>query len=71
MEYSQRFEEYLAGIHTKLNPQILDDELPDSFNDWLGDLDGEDFMKWAELYGQQEYLAGKKSILNQLKGVHS
>ncbi len=64
---NQTFEEYLADIHIKIHPEILDDDLPDHFDNWLGELSGEDYMEWAELYGKEQYLAGQQFALNQLK----
>lgn len=43
-------EDFLLERHHELYPTILDDELPDAFNDWLGNLDAEDWMRYAEEY---------------------
>lgn len=45
------FEEYLQSVHMELFPTTLDDDLPDSFNDWLGTLDGEEYVRHGEAYG--------------------
>lgn len=57
------FEEYLKEICFKINPCILDDEMSDFFNDWLRELDREDYIEWAELFGKEMYLKGKEAIL--------
>lgn len=31
-------------------PQILDDDLPDHFDDWVGTLDAEDLIRYADEY---------------------
>jgi hypothetical protein len=60
----QTFEQFLAEeVHYKLFPTVLDDDLPDHFNDWLGTLDVENLMSWAELYGKAQYLAGEEALL--------
>lgn len=49
MKY-ENFEDFLADKHMEEHPQILDDDLPDHFNDWLGNLDGEEYIKYADEY---------------------
>ena len=44
------FEEFLQYKHMELFPQILDDELPDAFDEWLEELQFEDFIKYANEY---------------------
>jgi len=44
------FEEYLETIHFEENPQLLDDDLPDAFNDWLGELDNDELIIYADQY---------------------
>jgi hypothetical protein len=60
------FEEYLKEIHTKIY-HGTDDDMPDAFDNWLGEIDGEEYMKWAELFGQQRFLEGKKEVLTKLQ----
>lgn len=56
----KNFEEYLKEIHAELFPQLLDDDMPDHFDDWLGSLDGEEYINYADLYGE----AIKKEFVN-------
>lgn len=63
----QTFEQYLQEIHAEIFPQILDDDLSDHFDDWLSELDGEGYIKWAESYGKKLYLRGGLDALNKLK----
>lgn len=44
---NQPFEDFLKDKHFELNPQLLDDDLPDAFDNWLGTLDGEDYIKYG------------------------
>ncbi|MEK6878041.1 MAG: hypothetical protein AABY22_00455 [Nanoarchaeota archaeon] len=60
------FENYLEDICFKTNPTILDDDMPDFFDNWLGELEGEDYMKWAESFGQEMYLKGKEDLLENI-----
>lgn len=40
--------DYLEYIHAEDYPAVLDDELPDHFNDWLGRLDRSDIIVYAK-----------------------
>jgi len=44
------FEAYLQEVHQQENPEILDDDLPEAFNDWLSKLEGYEFTECAESY---------------------
>lgn len=41
------FEDFLKEKHYEMFPQLLDDDLPDAFDNWLGTLDGEDYIKYG------------------------
>ena len=45
------FELFLQEKHFEENPQILDDDLTDACNDWLENLQADDFIKYGEEYG--------------------
>ncbi len=53
------FEEYLEEICFQINPTVLDDNMSDFFDNWLGELDGEDYIKWGELYGKEMFILGE------------
>jgi len=55
----QTFENYLSDIHLKQNPEILGDDLPDRFYDWLAELDVDDVIKYADEFAIQN----KKELL--------
>lgn len=61
---TQTFEDFLEEICFELNPMVLDDDMPDFFDNWIGELEGEDYIKWGELYGKKQFLAGKESFLS-------
>jgi hypothetical protein len=44
------FEEYLKDLFHQEHPMLLDDELGDKFNDWLGDRQGGDILSYAVVY---------------------
>lgn len=46
------FEGYLKEIHMENNPTILDDDLPDAYNDWVASLQADDFIAFADNYVQ-------------------
>lgn len=60
---NQTFEQFLQDIHFQLFPMILDDDLPDAFEDWIAEIDVEKVLEWGNLYGKQQYLIGKEEIL--------
>lgn len=57
------FEDFLKEVHFKIFIQVLDDDLVEDFDNWLENLDGEEYIKWGEFYGREQYLAGQGSIL--------
>lgn len=49
------FEQFLSEKHVEQNPQLLDDMIPDDFNDWLCErVDIEDVIRWAEDWHNKE-----------------
>jgi hypothetical protein len=62
------FEEFLEERHAENFPMLLDDDMPDHFADWLGTLDGEDYIKYAEAYGKEAYNLG--SYHGHKDGLH-
>lgn len=42
------FEKFLQEKHAEAYPMLLDDDMPDHFDDWLGQLDGEEYIAFAE-----------------------
>ena len=46
----ETFEQFLHMKHMEAEPQILDDDLPDAFNDWL-EMDADEFIKLGQEYG--------------------
>jgi hypothetical protein len=48
------FEDFLQYKHMEDCPMVLDDDLPDHFNDWLTELDIETWLKFGEEYGREQ-----------------
>ena len=46
------FEQYLRELHAK-DYTGTDDDMPDAFEDWLGELDVADAIRLAENYGKE------------------
>ena len=61
----QTFKNYLMEVHCINNPEILDDDLPDHFDNWLSIESQESIIEYAELFGKKQYLTGKDEILNK------
>ena len=44
------FEEFLKDQHMELFPALLDDDIPDHFDNWLGSLNSDDFIGYADAF---------------------
>ena len=42
------FIDYLQEIHFEKNPMILDDDLSDHFDNWMGDIEQDEMIKYAD-----------------------
>lgn len=63
----QTFEEFMQEVHFQTHPQLLDDDIPDSYDAWIGNQDIEEMMDWAQLYGRQCWLNGKEEVLANIQ----
>jgi hypothetical protein len=62
----KNFEDYLQNKHGA-NYAGLDDDMPDKFDTWLSELDGEEYINFADEYGAIKMLEGKEFILEGLR----
>ena len=53
MNRADDFENWLMEYHSENNPEILDDMLPDCFNDWVCDLDSDEWIRLGNLYAKR------------------
>jgi hypothetical protein len=60
------FEDFLAEVHAGIFTTVQDDDLPDHFDNWLGTLDGDEYIKWADLFAREQYLAGQDNVLSKV-----
>ena len=52
------FEDFLQQYHADNNREVLDDDLPDAYEDWVGNLEADEVMELAEkaiIYYQKIY----------------
>lgn len=49
----ENFEAFLEEEFMKLEPQILDDDLPDAFDNWISNLDAQEFLDYGDEYGKK------------------
>ena len=47
------------------------DHFEKAFDNWLSNLEGEDYMIYAELFGQEMYLEGKEKVKSDFGGFKS
>ena len=52
LKVDKDFECWLMEYHCENNPETLDDMLPDCFNDWVADLDCEEFLRLGNKYAR-------------------
>lgn len=45
-----KFEDYLKTKFSEESPSVLDDDMPDAFDSWLGELSADDFISFADQY---------------------
>ena len=43
------FTEYLQAKHIEKYPQVLDDDLPDHFDNWVVELDPAQLIEWGDI----------------------
>jgi hypothetical protein len=73
MKYKD-FEDFMQTMHMEDNPMLLDDDLPDHFGEWLGGLDGEEWLEYGQKYAdivactckQKEDIPGFEGTLKTL-----
>lgn len=61
----KNFENYLREKHADQYVG-LDDDMPDDFEDWVGNLDTQELIDHAEVYGLSRFNAGMKEVLDQM-----
>ena len=59
MKYKD-FTDFLTYKHMALHPELLDDDIPNHWDNWLADLDVDTLVKWAD-----EYAASLRSMLGR------
>ena len=59
------FEKYLEDRCFELHPEILDDDMPDFFDNWLGDQDIESLLVYSEGWGRHI----KNTILQEVTNL--
>ena len=58
------FEKYLEDQCFEENPTILDDDMPDFFEDWLGKQDVESLLIYSEGWGRHIKLTILRAVTN-------
>lgn len=67
-EFIELNRERLQELHAQ-DYMGTDDDMPDYFDSWLCTLNGEDYIKYGQSYGERTYIKGKfdltESIVNK------
>jgi hypothetical protein len=56
----ESFEEFLGRMHMADEPMVLDDDLPDAFDNWLSNLGVDLIIAYAEKWHVEQLLADLK-----------
>lgn len=56
----ETFEEFLGRMHMEDEPMVLDDDLPDAFDNWLSNQGSELMIAYAEKWHLEQLLANLK-----------
>lgn len=65
---SQTFEEYLMELHDEnFSDGVASDEVEDSYEDWLSELQTDDLISYANDYAKQEKDILQKDLLDLRK----
>lgn len=52
--FDSSFNHFLQEKHMEEYPQLLDDDLPDAFEEWIEQLSTDELIKYADEYGEQK-----------------
>lgn len=67
----QSFEEFMQDEFMDLREingvPIIKDNYEDMFDGWISNLDGEEYFKFAQKYGEKQYLDGMDKVLTGFK----
>lgn len=63
----RQFEDFLQERHSAIYPMVLDDDLPDSFDTWLAQLDYADYIDYANLFAKERFIAGMDRVIKMVK----
>lgn len=57
---TEKFEDYLKDVCFEANPTVLDDDMPDFFDDWIESQEAEDFIRLADQYASRTRLEAQR-----------
>lgn len=62
----RKFEDFLQDMCFSINPTVLDDDMPDFFDNFMSNLEIEDLLRWADMFAQERFLAGMDRVIKQV-----
>ena len=60
------FEDYLKELHAE-SYSGTDDDMPEAFDAWLGELDVEALLRCGQIYGMSQHVKGMKEAMSHLR----
>lgn len=46
------FKEFMEEEHMAIHPDVLDDDLPDHFDNWVADLQADEWLEYGEKHAE-------------------
>jgi hypothetical protein len=59
---------FLHDEHTQKYPELLDDSLPDHFDEWISNMESDEWIKLAEEYGLKKSVYKVDNLIKELTG---
>ena len=74
MKYAN-FEDFLGSKHWEENPHLLDDDLSDAFDNWVSELNADDWLRYADNYADERAveaeIRGLREARYTLEAIHN
>ncbi len=63
----RNFEHYLSFVHAQTHPELLDDDLPDAFGEWMDTLSVDEWIEFADKYASHAVAERERAIAAKLR----
>jgi hypothetical protein len=63
------FEEWLQYKHSEWHPELLDDDLPDAYGDWVAGLSEDEWIDYGNRFAKEQLKAQALSYKKRIEGL--